>query len=855
MKLLAIDGNSILNRAFYGVRPLTTKDGIHTNAIFGFLNILLKLEREIKPSSVAIAFDVSRKTFRNDISDQYKANRKGMPEDLAEQLPLIKEILALMGYTTIGCEGYEGDDILGTLSAKCLNMPDCECVIATGDRDCLQLVNEKVSVSLAKTKENVMYTPQRVADDFGILPKQVIELKALMGDSSDNIPGVKGVGEKTATTLIQKYHNLEEIYEKLDQLEVTPRVKKLLGDDKEAAFKSRQLATICCDVPIDSSIETYIKKQPDVEKLSEIMTRLEMFSFFQKLDISCASSQNNEPVQSVGVKFCLHENPVLDEIIVALTNKGFVCILQDDEKGLLLNISDNEFDHIYCVNEIKDDVIKFIADNSISIKTFMAKPIIKHIKQLGYEDVNLKFDAELAAYLLNPSSKGYDLFTLANRHLIGMNFNNSIGYLGIACLPYLCDQLEKELKLEEMLSLYNDIELPLCEVLADMEIEGFAIDKDGVIEFGNKIETDITEIKRQIFLLAGEEFNVNSTKELGTILFEKLGLPATKKTKTGYSTNIDVLESLMNKHEIIPAIMEYRKLAKLNSTYVIGLINVIGDDKRVHSTFNQTETRTGRISSSEPNVQNIPVRTPLGSEIRKFFIAREGYTLVDADYSQIELRILAHIANDENMIDAFLNGDDIHAITASQVFNCPIEQLTSELRSRAKAINFGIVYGIGAYSLSQDINVSVGEAKAYIEAYLRTYSGVANYMHTIIEQAQKEGYVKTLYGRKRDLADINATNKMVKAFAERIALNTPIQGTAADIIKLAMVKVHSRIKKEQLDARLILQVHDELIIEAPAMQAQMVKAMLKEEMENAANLLVPLIVDISTGQNWYVAKG
>jgi len=521
------------------------------------------------------------------------------------------------------------------------------------------------------------------------------------------------------------------------------------------------------------------------------------------------------------------------------------------EQEIQLNI-DNK---IYLLANQAEEVLKFVTNKKIGVKTFMAKPLIKLSRKVCTEDILLEFDVEISAYLLNPSSKGYDFKTLMNRHIGTTAFDVAEEYQIISALPLLCDSLEKELEEQGMTSLYRDIELPLCEVLADMELEGFQIDVDGVKQFEKRLDTDLTLITSQIYKLAGEQFNINSTKELGGILFEKLGLPAKKKIKTGYSTNIDVLESLMDKHEIIPVIMEYRKLAKLQSTYVIGLLKVVGEDGRVHSTFNQTETRTGRISSTEPNVQNIPVRTPLGSEIRKFFVAREGYTLVDADYSQIELRILAHIANDENMIRAFKNGDDIHSITASQVFGCPLDEMTSEIRSRAKAINFGIVYGIGAFSLSKDINVSVGEAKEYIGAYLNTYSGVAEYMKSIVEKAEKDGYVSTLYGRRRDLADINATNKMVKAFAQRIALNTPIQGTAADIIKLAMIRVHKRIKDEGLDARLILQVHDELIIEAPTMQANIIEDMLKTEMENAAKLSIPLTVDVHQGKNWYDAKG
>lgn len=850
MKLLAIDGNSILNRAFYGVRPLTTKDGTYTNAIFGFLNMLMKLQKDTSPDGVAIAFDVSRKTFRNDQYEGYKANRKGMPDELRMQLPLIKEILTDMGYKLATAEGYEGDDVLGTLAHSCCNSGHT-CVVATGDRDCLQLVNDCVSVSLAKTTGNILYTREKVVEDYGMEPMQIIDLKALMGDASDNIPGVKGVGEKTALTLIHQNHCIEKIYEDIEAIEATPRVKKLLFESKDMAFLSKKLATICLEAPIDTNIESYVRGEPDEQKLAEILTRLEMYSFFEKLNLSM-SAGNAVATPTAATKKISCKVVTVDETQAVGFLGGISVSLLMKEETLLINANNTIYD---IAADRRDEILTQLFKSKTPINTFMAKPLYKLAKDWGYEDIKIEFDAELAAYLLNPSSKGYDLKTLTNRHLNEFQFDVSEEFLEIAALPYLCKQLDAELVTEGMKSLYDTIELPLCEVLAEMEHEGFAIDKAGVEKFGKQLEIDIELTKEQIFKLTGEEFNINSTKELGVILFEKLGLPSGKKTKTGYSTNVDVLESLMDKHKVVPEIMEYRKLTKLYSTYVVGLLKVISPDGRVHSTFNQTETRTGRISSTEPNVQNIPIRTKLGSEIRRFFVAREGYTLIDADYSQIELRILAHIAADTNMIKAFKDKADIHAITASQVFNHPLETLPHELRSRAKAINFGIVYGISAYSLSQDINVSMQEAKAYIAAYLHTYGGVAEYMQNVVEQARKDGFVTTLYGRKRDLSDINATNKLIKAFAERVALNTPVQGTAADIIKLAMIKVYQRIKKEELDARLILQVHDELIVEAPVMQADRVKLILKEEMENAASLSVPLVADISVGKDWFSAKG
>lgn len=847
MKLLAIDGNSVLNRAFYGIRPLTTKEGINTNALVGFTNILFKLLRDISPDAVAIAFDVSRKTFRNEKYDQYKATRKGMPAELAEQLPYIKEILTLMGYTVLGVEGFEGDDLLGTLSKGC-NSED-SCIVATGDRDCLQLINDNVSVCLLKNQGHEIYDHDKVLAEYSITPHQIIDLKSLMGDSSDNIPGVKGIGEKTAISLIEKNHSLENLYENIDNIEATPRIKNLLKEHKADAFMSYSLATICCEVPIEKDPTAYVKKPTESEKLTELLTKLELMSLLKKL--STEQDFTSAPAKKPLAK--ANETPVLcdqkaSDIINLINDKVYIHF---DETATALNIDGK----VYCLNAFEQDtLIKAIAEKNVAIYTNKAKPLVKHIRELADCDINLAFDLEVAAYLINPDQKSYDITSLCSLYL-AIDADPEDSLLTAKMLPMLYDVLYERLKSEEMLSLFLEIELPLTIVLADMELEGIAVDKPALEKFGGELYTAIEELKEKIFAQSGEVFNINSTKELGTVLFEKLGLPAKKKTKTGYSTNADVLEDLFDMHPIVPLILEYRQLTKLHSTYVVGLCKVIGDDSRIHTTFNQTETRTGRISSIEPNLQNIPVRTKLGSELRKFFVSREGYTLVDADYSQIELRILAHIANDSNMINSFLQGADIHSNTASQVFNCPIEELSSTLRSRAKAINFGIVYGISAFSLSKDINVSVAEAKEYMNAYLRTYSGVKNYMESVVTQAKADSYVTTLYGRKRPLADINSTNKLIRAFAERVALNAPIQGTAADIIKLAMVRVHKRLLKSDLDAHLVLQIHDELIIEAPAMQAEQVKALLKEEMENTAKLAVPLTVDVHEGKNWYIAKG
>ena len=852
MKLLAIDGNSLLNRAFFGVRLLTARDGTYTNAIFGFLNILLKLEREYQPDGVAVAFDVSRKTFRHEQYEAYKANRKGMPEELAVQLPLIKEILSALGYPILTCEGFEGDDILGTVSRRCMARGDT-CVIASGDRDILQLVTEQVSVSLAKTKEDLLYTPETFRAEYGFDAIHIVDMKALMGDSSDNIPGVKGIGEKTARSLIQSCGDIETIYAGLESLEVTPRVKKLLADGKEQAVLSKQLATIVLDAPLAEPETGYIRGPVDGPVLTALLERLDLFSFFEKfgLDPAGISGQGSAPASQEKRHCEIAAGNVLEQWKNALEGAKEVFLLLGEE-----TLQVQAEGRIYAIPPFDQDAaLRSLFQSGVPIYTVMAKPLYKLGWKMGFGDLPIVFDAELAAYLLNASSKGYSLAGLCAHYLPQVRYEVEEAYQEIAAFPALCQRLSEEMEAQEMGRLYREIELPLCPVLADMEVLGFAVDRGGVTRFGEELDRETELVREQIFRLAGQEFNINSTRELGQILFDQLKLPAKKKTKTGYSTSAEVLEGLMEKHEIVPLILEYRKLTKLSSTYVTGLLKVMAEDGRVHSTFNQTETRTGRISSAEPNVQNIPVRTRLGAEMRRFFVAKEGYTLVDADYSQIELRILAHIAQDQQMIRAFRENADIHAITASQVFGCPLESLPAELRSRAKAINFGIVYGIGAFSLSKQIHVSVAEAKAYIDAYLRTYSGVARYQKQAVEQAREDGYAVTIYGRRRELADIHSKNKQVQAFAERVALNMPVQGTAADIIKLAMIRVRDRIRREGLDARLILQVHDELIVEAREEIAPQVEALLREEMERAASLEVPLETDVHTGMNWYLAKG
>lgn len=852
MRLLAIDGNSIVNRAFYGVRVLMNKQGMYTNAIFGFLNILLKLQKDYPSDLVAITFDLKAKTFRHNKYDGYKANRKGMPEELRGQLQYLKDLLKALGYTILEKEGYEADDILGTLSNIC-NQKDIECVIATGDRDALQLITEKTNVCLVKTKENLHCDIQQINIDYGIKPIQIIDLKALMGDASDNIPGISGIGEKTALNLLKESGTIENLYENIDNIKVTQRVKNLLLQGKESAFLSKDLATIFLQVPLDYKVEDLSVKPKDEKKVSDILTELELFSFFDRLGVKSLGQLQAEDETNQNQKIDIE---VLKDVSITQIQH----LLKENGKIDFLVLDDNlyftfEDKIIVCNQNIEDVLIKTVLNNNLPKRTFMAKQFYKLANKNNLNFSNLIFDLELGVYLLNVSSKGYELENLIQKYLPHSAFNVEEKYQNIAPFSYVCDKVLKQIKNENMLSLLENIELPLCEVLASMEQEGFKIDLAKLKEYGMSLQIQIDDIKQKIFEYAKKEFNPNSTKELGVVLFEELGLPTKKKTKTGYSTNAEVLESLLGQHPIIECLLDYRKLTKLHSTYIVGLEKVIMEDKRVHSTFNQTETRTGRISSTEPNVQNIPIRTEQGSKIREFFVAKEGYTLIDADYSQIELRILAHIADDKNMQKAFIDNVDIHTMTASNVFKKPIDEVTPMLRSRAKAINFGIVYGIGAFSLSNDIDVSVAEAKAYIDAYLQTYSGVKKYMDDVVEFAKENGYVKTIYNRKRDLAQINSTNKIIQANAKRIALNTPIQGTAADIIKIAMIKVFNRLKTLDIDAKLILQVHDELIIEAPKEHAQKVACMLKTEMENAVELSVKLVCDVHIGDNWLIAKG
>lgn len=864
-KLLILDSNSILNRAFYGVRYLSARDGTPTNAIYGFLNILLKLIKEQEPDYICAAFDVKAPTFRHKQYEGYKAQRKPMPEGLAAQMPLAKDVLRAMGVTILEKEGYEADDIIGTVARLC-EESEISCFIATGDKDDLQLTSDKTKVILTVTKsgynETIIYDDKAVKEKYHVTPTEFIDVKALMGDPSDNIPGVKGVGEKTAMSLIEKHHSIEYIYENIDGIGLKGAMLQKMKDGREMAFMSKELATINRNTPIEFNAEECVFDGFENNgELYEILKRLELNSIIKKLDLSGGDNvKENEDIfkdfsYQVGDKNMISG----DKVTVVLDFDG------DNISSAAVGAGNNAV----VLNE-QDDIKELLEDDSIAKVMFDVKEAI--VKLNGRIDIkNISDDTAIAAYLVDPAKNEYTIEKLASEYFGTVIEKPEVKQLSLlddvetdrseylakcaVALGVLNERIGDKIKENGQEKLYQEVELPLVTVLAHLEINGFLVDDNQLKEFADKLGEKIDALTNEIYMLAGEEFNINSPKQLGVILFEKLELKPVKKTKTGYATNADVLEKLRDKHPIVNFIMEYRQLAKLKSTYCDGLTAVVNPNThRIHSVFTQTVTVTGRLSSTEPNLQNIPTRTELGREIRKMFVAKDGYVLVDADYSQIELRVLAHIANDETMINAFRNNEDIHAVTASQVLGIPLEDVTKEQRSSAKAVNFGIVYGIGEFSLAQDLHISVKEAKAYIESYLEKYHGVRNYMESIKEQAKKDGYVKTMLNRIRYIPELKSPNYNIRQFGERVALNTPIQGTAADIIKLAMVRVDNRLINEGLKSKLILQVHDELIVEAHKDEVDKVKQILSEEMQNAMELNVPLKVDMSTGHSWYDAK-
>ena len=852
MSLLVIDGNSIVNRAFYGVKALTTRDGQYTNAIVGFLNILQKLRSATDATHIAVAFDVHAPTFRHQQYDAYKAGRKGMPEELRQQMEPLKSILRAMGLTLVEQAGYEADDILGTLSAAA-EQAGKPCTLATGDRDSLQLVSDRVTVLLATTKmghpETVPYTPDTVMEKYGLTPHQLIDLKALQGDTSDNIPGVPGVGEKTALELLHRFGSLDAIYADPAALDIRDSLRQKLIAGRDSAYMSRELGTICRTAPIDTAPDTYAVRAMDEAALTALLQELE-YKWMEKLGLKPqAAAPRREtapaPKQPVG------GNEAAPALLAAARANGRLDVLAQVEgeeiTGLSVAVA-GQCAHIDRFAPAFPALVALLTDPTVEKRTHDGKPLLRALLSAGEQPAGFVFDTALAAYLLDPLSSDYSLPRLLR------DWGNPDAE-PIQGLSGLADELKIAVEQQEMLPLLTDVEQPLSEVLASMETVGCAVDREGIAAFGRELSARIAALQQEIWQEIGYEFNLNSPKQLGKALFEDLGLPAGKKTKSGYSTNADVLEKLRGVHPAVAQLLEYRTLAKLNSTYCEGLLKQIEPDGRIHSVFNQTETRTGRISSSEPNLQNIPVRSELGRQMRRFFRAREGWTLCDADYSQIELRVLAHMADEPTMLEAFNTGEDIHRSTAAQVFGVPEAEVTPLMRSRAKAVNFGIIYGIGAHSLSEDLGVSYGEAKDYIDRYLHHFGKVSAFMERLITDAADRGYAETLFHRRRPLPELKAGNAMTRKFGERAARNTPIQGTAADIIKIAMVRVYQRLRREGLRARLILQIHDELIVETPAEEQAQVAALLQEEMEAAVSLRVPMEADVHCGQTWYEAKG
>lgn len=884
-KLMVIDGNSIVNRAFYGVRTLTTRSGQPTNAIYGFLTILQKLIDEEQPDALCCTFDRKAPTFRHLQYEGYKAQRKGMPDELATQMPLLKEVLDAMNIPRYEMDGWEADDLIGTIAAR-NDKAGWETVVVTGDKDSLQLVTENTHVKLVSTRMGQTttkeMTPETFRAEYGFVPIHIIDLKALMGDASDNIPGVPGVGEKTAMDLIGRYQSVEKIYEGLETLEAKPAVLKKLEAGREMAKLSYELATIQCDAPLDYKPEDALRTSPDSPVLYELFLKLEFSKLIEKYGLrsqaqedageatafvaTCTSETVTEPARALELLALWRS---LDRVDVLLLPDLSTAAVQWQEAGecfsaVLLHASTLESYNEFLMGLFSADIKKAVHDS---------KTLLSRLLEEGITGEGIVFDTALAAYLLAPTDGSYDLeklgvsyfnqeFAKAKDYLV----EGAFGPLGDPVAPVaallshcaLIGALVEELcpKLEElnMQQLYYDIELPLCGVLAQMEHLGFQVDRAALASFGEMLDGRIAVDQARIYELAGEEFNINSTQQLGGILFDKLGLPPVKKTKTGYSTNVEVLEKLQGQHPIIDSIMDYRQLTKLKSTYVDGLSRVIAADGRIHTSFQNTVTATGRLSSTEPNLQNIPVRTELGAELRKMFVPAPGCLLVDADYSQIELRILAHISNDAVMREAFISGTDIHTVTATQVFGVQPDETTHEMRRRAKAVNFGIVYGISDFSLSQDIGVARWEAKEYMDKYFEKYAGVRSYMTDIVSRAKDDGYVSTLFGRRRWLPELKSSNFNLRSFGERVALNMPIQGTAADVMKLAMLHVYNALKAEGLKARLVLQVHDELIVECPEGEVEVVKTLLTREMERVAQLSVPLIAEAYAGKSWAAAK-
>ena len=848
MHLMILDGNSIVNRAYYGVRPLSAPDGTPTNAIFGFLNILQHLLDEQKPDALCVSFDRKEPTFRHKAYDGYKAQRKPMPDDLAAQMPLLKEVLDAMGIRRYELAGYEADDILGTVSVKCRDA-GWSCTIVTGDKDSLQLVTDTTTVCHVKTRagknETVLYTPEVFQAEYGFEPRGIVDLKALMGDSSDNIPGVPGIGEKTAMDLVQRFHSVDAIYAQLSQLDIKDGVRKKLAAGEGSARQSYWLATILCEVPMDFDPAENRWNNSFTPALYPLLKRLGFTRLIERWGLEAAPTVPTDHTVETLPRVDVSAETV-PELLAALKAAALVAVLPGEEGLSPLELCDGK--HVYTLSPIQcgesyEQVLELLFSKKLNKTTHALKELMSLLLREGRSLEGFSFDTALAAYLLEATESNYTLPRLTQRYL-------GVELAGAEAVFRLTPVLRQQLADKGMTKLFEEIELPLCPVLAGMEQVGFLVDRKALYDFGESLNGSIAALQQEIWQLAGHEFNILSPKQLGEVLFDELTLPYGKKTKTGWSTNADVLEKLRGKHPIVEDVLDYRMLTKLKSTYAEGLLKVIADDGRIHTNFQNTVTATGRLSSTEPNLQNIPIRKELGAQIRQMFVAAPGCTLVDADYSQIELRLLAHISGDTVMQQAFRSGEDFHAVTASHVFNVPLSEVTPILRSRAKAVNFGIVYGISAFSLSQDIKVSTAEAKQYMDAYMERFHGVRDYMKTIVEQAKADGYVSTLYGRRRSLPELKSANFNMRAFGERVALNMPIQGTAADVIKLAMVRVDRRLKAEGLKARLILQVHDELIVECPEAEAETVREILRYEMEHVGSFAVPLTVEANIAHSW-----
>ena len=887
MKLMVLDGNSIINRAFYGVKPLTTRDGLYTNAIFGFLNMLQRFIDEEQPEALCVAFDRREPTFRHEADANYKATRKGMPDELAQQMPVMKQVLCAMSIPCYEMVGYEADDLLGTISRRC-EKRGWECVIVTGDRDSLQLITDRTRVKLVTTRmgqtSTADMTPALFREQYGFDPIHMIDLKALMGDSSDNIPGVPGIGEKTATALVQRYGSIDALYAAMPEVEAKPAALRKLAEGEESARRSYWLATIVTDAPLEFDPEDALC-QPYRPELYDLFVKLEFTKLIKKYGLT-PSAPAPEPAAVT------HDEDYMTTVETPETDADAARLLALWRKAphvAVYGLADLSVLAVACdIDErssltaiLRSDrfggdweaLLRDLFSGDIAKAAHNVKDLTRALLERDLPAEGFVFDTALAGYLLDATAGGYDLQRLfvaycgaelpAPAHLERDAFtllgNDSAAEAALcsytSAVAALYEVLPPRLEELNMTALLHEMELPLCRVLAEMELAGFRIDGAALARFGEDLQQRIVTLEQSIYHMAGEEFNINSPKQLGAILFDKLQLPHGKKTKTGWSTNAEVLEKLRYEAPIVDKVLEYRQYAKLRSTYADGLLRAVSPDGRVRTSFQMTVTATGRLSSTEPNLQNIPTRTELGSEIRRLFIAGDGNVLVDADYSQIELRLLAHMAGDEAMQQAFLSGADFHTVTAAKVFHVPESEVTHQMRSRAKAVNFGIVYGMSAFSLSQDIHVTVAEAKDYMERYFATYPGVKQYMTDIVEKAKEQGYVETLYHRRRALPELKSSNFIQRSFGERVALNMPIQGTAADIMKLAMLRVYDRLRRENLQARLIMQVHDELIVECPEAEQEAVEKLLRQEMEQVTALAVPLTAEAHSGKNWLDAKG